>query len=75
MALKGAIRDSYDVLTATRTISSTNALVPGRICLQSTCNSSNVFSRATCRAPRGTKGQLSKIDKSMNRIWFSFFIG
>ena len=62
IALKGAVQDFfYNLLTAPRTVSNTYALV-GRT--QSGTNHVQHIerlSRATCRVPRGTKGQLMQL--------------
>ena len=72
IALKGAVRDFYNLPTAPRTVSSMHALV------QSCANHVQhikCLSCATCRVPCGTKGQLSyQVWQSWNHIYLIFIL-
>ena len=62
IALKGAIRDFYILLTALRTFSNTYVQVAkGHLCANNVQHVKRL-SRATCRVPRGTKGQFSSYE-------------
>ena len=57
--LKGAIRDIYNLRTAPRTVSNTNAqVVRAQLCTNHVQNAEG-SSHAACRVPLGTNGQLS----------------
>ena len=75
IALKGAIRDFYNLLTALRTVSNTYAQVAQ---VQSCANHVENIERlscATCCVPLGRKVQLSySVWQSWNRIYFSFIL-
>ena len=57
IALKGAVPDFYNILTAPRTVSTLKWPVTESCANQVQCIEH--LTRATCRLPRGTKGQLS----------------
>ena len=57
--LKGAIRDFYDVITAPRTVSTTHAQVTRAQSCTNHVQHTERSSRAKCRVPLRTKGQLS----------------
>ena len=59
VALKCANRDFYNLLTASRTVSNTYALVVRAQLYVYHVQHIERLPRATCRVPRGTKGQLS----------------
>ena len=59
IALKGTIRDLYNLLTAQRTVSNNYAQVAVTQSCANHVQYTERLSHATCRAPRGTKGQLS----------------
>ena len=64
IALKGAIRDFCNLLTAPRTFSNTHAqVVMAKSCANHVQHIERL-SRATCRVPRGVKGQLSCLTES-----------
>ena len=59
IALKGAVRDFYNLLTVPRTVSNTYVQVARvQLCANHVQNIER-FSRATCRMPLCAKGQLS----------------
>ena len=58
IALKGAIRDFYNLLTATRTVSNTYAQAALAQSYANHVQHIECLSRVTC-VPCGTKGQLS----------------
>ena len=76
MALKGAIRDFfYSLLTAPRTVSNTYAQVTRTQSCANHVQHIEHSSRATCRGPLDTKGQLSCwVSQSLNGIHFSFIL-
>ena len=57
--LKGAIRDFYFVITAPRTVSTTHAQVTRAQSCTNHVQHTERSSRAKCRVPLPTKGQLS----------------
>ena len=59
IALKGANRDFYNLLTAPRTVSNMNAQVARAQSCANHVQHLERLSRATCSVPLGTKGQLS----------------
>ena len=59
IALKGASRDFYNLLTAPRTVSNTYAQVAWAQSCSNHVQHIERSSRATCSVPIGTKGQLS----------------
>ena len=59
IALNGAIRDFYHLLTALETVSNMYAQVARVQSCANHVQHIERLSRATCRAPRGTNGQLS----------------
>ena len=63
------------LLTAPPTVSNMYALVAwAQLCVNHVQHIERL-SRATCRVPRGTKGQLSYyVWQSLNRIYFSFIL-
>ena len=75
IALKGANRDFYNLLTAPRTVSNTYAQVARAQSFANRVQHIERLSRATCSVPLGTKGQLSdEVWQSRNRIYFSFVL-
>ena len=61
IALKGSIRDFYNLLTEPRTVSNTYVQVarPKSCATPDHVQHIERLSRATCRMPRGNKGQFS----------------
>ena len=59
IALKSAIRDLYNLLTAPRFVSNTYAQVTRTQSCANHVQHIGRLSRATCRVPRDTKGQLN----------------
>ena len=59
IALKGAVRDFYSVLTAPRIVSSTQTQVAKALSCANHVQNTERLSRATCHMPRGKKGQVS----------------
>ena len=59
IALKGAFRDFYNLLTAPGTVSNTYAQVSRAQSCANYVQHIERLSRATCSVPLGTKGQLS----------------
>ena len=59
IALKGAIGDFYNLLTAPRTVSNTNAHVARALLCANHAQHIEHLSRAACRVPRSRKGQLT----------------
>ena len=59
IALKGQIEIVYNLLTAPPTVSNTHALVARAQSCANHVQNIEHLSRATCRVPSGTKGQLS----------------
>ena len=73
IALKAANRDFYNLLTAPQTVSITYAQVTrAQSCANHVQHIERLW-RATCRVPRGTKGQLNYcVWQCWNRNYFSF---
>ena len=59
VALKYAVRDFFNLLTAPRTVSNTYAQVARAQSCANHVQYIECLSRAACHVPRGTKGQLS----------------
>ena len=59
IALKGANRDFYNLLTAPQTVSNTYAQEAREESCENHVQHIERLSRATCSVPLGTKGQLS----------------
>ena len=59
IALKGGNRDFYNLLTAPRTVSNTYAQVARAQSRANHVQHIECLSRAACRVPHGTKGQVS----------------
>ena len=75
IAMKGAIRGFYSIFTAPRTVSNTYSLVAQAQSCANHVQHIERLSWATCRVPRGTKGQLRYwVWRSWNRICFSFIL-
>ena len=74
IAMKGEIRDLYNLLTAPRAVTNTYA----QVVMAGSCANHVQYierlSRAACRVPCGTKGQLScyVFDKTQITFIFSF---